>query len=108
MLVFSRLNSTSIMPNLDGSAKLRYNFFCSESRCKIMNKSFADLSDVINYSCCIVDLHSGTYGAIHAGKRYFLSLIFDSELHDCIKETLSTEELGVIACRGLNLKEIEH
>ncbi len=56
----------------------------------------------------MVDLHCGTYGTINAGKRYFSSAIFDPELHDCIKETFSVEDLGVIACRGLNLKEIEY
>ncbi len=55
----------------------------------------------------MVDLHYGTYGTINVGKRCFSSSIFDPEVHDCIKETFSVEKLCVIACRGLNLKEIE-
>ncbi len=73
-----------------------------------MKKFFSVLNDTIFYPCYVVDLHCGTYGTIHEGKRCFLSSIFDPELHYCIKETFFVEELGVIACRGLNLKEIEY
>ncbi len=73
-----------------------------------MKKSFADLNEMIFYSCYVVDLHYGTYGTINAGQKCFSSSIFDPELHDCITETFSVKELGVIACRGFNLKEIEY
>ncbi len=108
MSVFSRLNSISVMPILDGSAEFRFNLFCSECNLKIMKKSCVDLNEIIFYSHFMVDLHYGTKGTIYAGKRYFSSSIFDPELHDCIKETFTVEELGVIACTGLNLKEIDY
>ncbi len=41
-------------------------------------------------------------------RRDIFSSIFDPEFHDCIKETFSIEELGIFACRGLNLQEIEY
>ncbi len=104
MSVYSRLNSKSIIPILDGSAELRYSLVCSECNHKIMKKSFADLNEIISYTCHVVDLQYGTFGTIHAGKRYIL----DPELHDCMKETFSIEELGVSACRGPNLNEIEY
>ncbi len=108
MLVFSRLNSISIIPILDSSAELRYNLFCCECSCKIMKKSFADLSEMIGSSCHVVNFYYEACGVIPAGKIYFLSLIFDPDLHDFIRETFSAEELGIIACIGLNLKQIEY
>ncbi len=108
MSFFSRLNSISIMPILDGSAELKYNLFCSECNQNIMKKSFVDLNEIIFYFCYVVDLHYGIYGTINAGNRCFSSSIFDPEVDDCIKETFSVEKLGVIAYRGLNLKENEY
>ncbi len=108
MSVFSRLNSISIMQKKTSLDELIYNLFCSECNGKIMKKLFSELNEIICYSCYMVDLHYGTCGTIHAGKRYFSSLIMNPELHDCINETLSIEELGVIVCQRLNLKEIEY
>ncbi len=47
----------------------------------------------------------GIYGTINKGKNYFSRSIFDPELLDCIKESRSTDDLGVTACKGPNLKE---
>ncbi len=70
------------MPILEGLAELRYNLYSSECFHKITKKSFSESSELICSSCDVVGLHYGTYGTIPDGKNYFLSSIFDPELHN--------------------------
>ncbi len=67
MSIFSRLNSISIMPIMDGLAELRYYLFCFECNSKIINNS-----QLICYSQGMIELHYGTHGTIPTGKNYFL------------------------------------
>ncbi len=48
------------------------------------------------------------YRTINTGKNYFSSSIFDPGLHNCINKSFSTDNLGVIACKGLNVKKMNY